>query len=84
MKFVEVKELPKTVYSELAKYHRLEEDFEYFMSMNTKYAKVEFSKGEYKTWHSAYYSMRRTIKHLGLPITVKAINYEIYLIRRDI
>lgn len=55
-----------------------------FMSMNVKFAKVEFDAKDYKNPASCQSVYYKAIKAGAYPITVKCINKEVYLIRRDL
>lgn len=78
MKFIEVKELPKRkVRTDLRQ--KLDE----FMAMNIKIAKVEM-ENRYSSIRVAQGTIHTSAKHGGYPITVRTIDGEIYLIRKDI
>ena len=83
MKFVAVNELP-THDDKPAEYHNYTKEFERFMKKNCKFAKVEFEDGEYKNLLSSYPSIKYAIQRRALPIDIRCINGDIYLVRRDI
>ena len=81
MKFVAITE------EELAKkcpYKKMQALVREFMSMNIKIARVDFDEHDYKNTKSACGSFSRAIKDGGFPISVKMIDKELYLIRKDI
>lgn len=80
MKFVVVERLPEKSCGK----KRLEYILEEFMNMNVKFAKFEFNENEYKHANSAYGNLRRAAVKLGLPITVRIRNNEVYFERRDL
>lgn len=84
MKFVEVERIPKRFENGRAEQKNYKHVFDEFMSMNVKFAKVEFSSREYISARCAYDAMHPAIKKYGLPISIHERNGEIYFERRDI
>ena len=54
-----------------------------FMSMNVKKAKMDIAGMDYAHAYSAYAATRTSANYYGLPINVRFINGEIYLVRTD-
>lgn len=79
MNFVKVDRLPDR---KKRPYKKLEDELEKFMRMDCKYAKVELN-GEYAGPNSARASILRAIRLYDLPIQIKMINDEVYLISTD-
>lgn len=79
MKFIKVDSVPET-----RNKRRLREDWEEFMSMNTKVAKVDLSQYSYKSFETAVTSMSVSVKRWAYPIAVMQRNGEIFLVRKDI
>lgn len=61
----------------------LEQEFEKFMSMNVKTAKVIFTEEEYSCSNAVAVVLRRGVKTHRLPIHVLVVNGNVYLVRRD-
>lgn len=80
MKFVEVKEIPKTLRE--GKYC-LKHYWEEFMKMDVKVARVDLSDHDYKTVKNAQTTFLASIKRYGYPISASIRGGEIYLVRRD-
>ena len=78
MIFTPVKELPKP--RKRTRCNRSAERLHEFLSMNVKYARMDVGKLEYSHSYSAYTSMRNMVKFYSLPIDVKMLNGEVYLI----
>lgn len=78
MKFVEVKEVPRMGHKRNELKARLEE----FMLMRTKTVKVNW-EDSYKSAQYAQMNIARSVKTWALPINVRRIGDELYLIRRD-
>lgn len=90
MKFIEVKELPKRIfckpkypYERMGK-KNLKDYLKEFINMDVKYAKVEFNENDYKTHISAHAALFNAALRHCLPVEVRIINKEVYLIRKDI
>lgn len=87
MRFVEVKELPKSRYntgSTIRLRHNYIQEFECFMSMNMKIARVIPDQDEFPDVRIAVDNMRSASAKHGFPISVLRRNSEIYFVRRDI
>lgn len=87
MTFIPVEELPKKSIrsSEIrSEYHSYKREFERFMNMNVKIAKVVCNDGEYGGDYNISCVLSRAVAQLVLPIDVKVRSNEIYLVRRDI
>ena len=78
MKFVKVDEVPRMGH----KRNELKAQLEDFMAMHVKTVKVEW-QGTYKTAQYAQCNLSRGAKNWALPIDVRRIKDEIYMIRRD-
>lgn len=55
-----------------------------FMTMNVKTVRVDYEEGEYLNPNSCAASFRGVVSNNYLPIEVKTINGEVYLVRTDI
>ena len=78
MKFVEVNEAPRMGYKRNELIAKLNE----FMSMRTKIVKVVW-EGTYKSAQYTQMNISRAVKREALPIDVRRMREEVYLIRRD-
>lgn len=78
MKFVEVKEVPRMGH----KRNELKKELDEFMRMRTKTVKVEWADA-YKSASDAQMNIARSVKAWVLPIDVRRVGDEVYLIRRD-
>lgn len=54
-----------------------------FMNMNVRCVKVTLAPGEFKSINSAQSTLSGCIKKLGIPVVVRSVNGELYLIRTD-
>ena len=54
-----------------------------FMNMGVQCVKVALLPGEYSTINSAHSTLSSCVKKLGIPVVVRTINGELYLIRTD-
>lgn len=63
--------------------YKLEKDFDEFMNLGVKCAKVTLEPGRYKSAIVAYAVMHRGIKRWHRPIKVFMRKGEIYLVRTD-
>lgn len=80
MKFVEVKEIPRTG---RASRGILEERLEAFMKMGIKNAKLVYDADEYTSPTSCRVAFARACRRYGFPVDAKMVYGEVYLIRRD-
>ena len=78
MKFVEVKEVPRMGYKRNELKARLDE----FMLMRVKTVKVIW-EGTYKSARHAQNNIYRSVQNWALPIDVRRVGDEVYMIRRD-
>lgn len=78
MKFVKVDEVPRMGHKRGELKARLDE----FMRMRTKTVKVEW-EGAFKSAQYAQCNISRSAKTWALPIDVRRVGDEVYLIRRD-
>lgn len=74
----ELREATRTEYNKLAA------ELKEFMNMNVKTARVVFGKDDYVNINSARNSIRNAIERNGLPIKVRYLKENVYLIRTDI
>ena len=81
MNFVKVDGLPVNVRNKKCD---MEARLEEFLNMGAKYARVEFNSLEYNSTDSCKGALYHSINHYGLPISVRSINGEVYLIRKDL
>ena len=82
MTFVPVEKLPEK--QKNVAFHNGKAYLEEFMRMGVKYARVDLLPGEYCTVDTGYHALMNIVKWHAFPITVKTINGEIYLIRKDL
>ena len=54
-----------------------------FMNMGVQCVKITLAPGEYASTNSAHSTLSQCIKKLGIPVVVRTINGELYLIRTD-
>ena len=54
-----------------------------FMNMGVQCVKVTLLPGEYSSISSAYSTLSKCVKKLGIPVVVRTIKGELYLIRTD-
>lgn len=80
MKFVKVENVPEV---ERKHYAKLKADWQEFMAMNVKIAKVDLTQYSYKTVAVAAQVMAKSIRTWGFPIDLMKRKDEIYLVRRD-
>lgn len=80
MRFIEVTNIPKQVRS--CK-HKLEREILDFIGMDVKTAKVEYSQYEYSCVESLRACLKTACVRVGVPVDVKMVNGEVYLVRRD-
>ena len=81
MKFTPVDKLPER---KRGCYNKCSDILTEFMNLDRKYAKLEFSACEYTCVAAAKASLSQHIHNNGLPIIVKIVNGELYLIRKDL
>jgi hypothetical protein len=81
MKFVPVDEIPKQRTKTFKKTGG--EHLQKFMSMGVKYARMDIDHSDYAHPYSACAATKKIIKYWDLPIKVRFVNQEIYLIRTD-
>ena len=87
MRYVEVTELPKSNHRPEVPYrpkHNYVDDFECFMQMGVKIARVILEPDEFPDVRIAADNMSVASKKHGFPISVVRRNNEIYFVRRDI
>ena len=89
MFYVKVDKLPKkdrrlSISKEPKKYNNIAALLEEFVSEDIPLAKLAIPEGTYKTIECARCSMVRAIKNMGLPIHIRVINGDLYLIRVDL
>lgn len=85
MKIVQVDKLPKQKkFRTVSMYHSLKNFFDEFMAMNIKFARIDIAPKEYASPRSAYESLHKVARQSELPIVVKIVNKELYLIRTDL
>lgn len=82
MKFIKVDEVPGVVNMGRIN-HRLKADWQEFMDMNVKIAKVDLTQYNYKNVITARQVIGKSIQKWGYPIDVFKRKDEIYLVRRD-
>lgn len=80
MKFVKVDKVPDVKKKHYAK---LKADWQEFMDMNVKIAKVDLTQYNYKNVLTARQVMGKSIHRFGFPIDIMKRGDEIYLVRRD-
>jgi hypothetical protein len=78
MKFVKVDEVPQMRH----KKNELKAHLDEFMRMRTKIVKVEWAD-TYRSADAAQMGLSRSVKTWVLPIDVRKVGDEVYLIRRD-
>lgn len=82
MTFIPVDELPV---QRKKSYDKRNGDFlREFLKMNVKYARMDITEFDYAHAFSAYSSIKRVISFHGLPVNVKLINHDIYLINLEL
>ncbi len=79
MRIVETGRLP-----EMRRHKNLKPIFEHFISMNTKFTKVELDIDDYEKPIYGYKSLWIHAKKTGVPVKVIFRNGEVYFERRDI
>lgn len=80
MKFIKVDQVPGI---DKKNYNKLKNDWQEFMDMNVKIAKVDLTQYNYKSVLVASQVMSKSIKRFGFPIDITKRKDEIYLVRRD-
>ena len=81
MTLTPVEKLPKT---NRTSYKKCADIIKEFMKMNVTYAKFEFTENEYTSAFAAITSLRYYVRNHTVPVIVKIINGELYLIRKDL
>ena len=82
MTFVPVDKLPERKPKRL--YKRRIDILKEFLKMNVKYARADFNTLEYSCAKDTRSAMDQTAKTYGLPVKVKLINGELYLINLEL
>ena len=85
MRFVVVDEIPKSKTGAVKRsdYHKYDLEFQKFLNMNVKVARVEFFQDEYASVRTARNVLRGAVKRYCVPIKVCIRSGEIYFVRTD-
>lgn len=82
MTFVPVDKLPES--NPPLPYKRRADILNEFLEMSIKYARMDFNTLEYSCATQARSAMAQTVKRYSMPIKVKLINNELYLINLEL
>jgi hypothetical protein len=81
MRFTPVEDIPEQ--AQKCSNQNIGDKLREFVNMNVKKAKMNIDDMAYSHPYSAYTAIRSSISYFGLPINVRFINGDIYLVRTD-
>lgn len=89
MRFVEVAEVPRRRYKQKgdrtpSEYHNLKNELNAFMKMDVKIVRIIFYEDEYASFTSAGKAIGGAVKRMRLPVKVRWVDGDVYLVRTDI
>ena len=79
-KFIKVDGVPEV---RRKQYNNLKADWQEFMDMGVKVAKIDMAQYNYKSLLTGYQVMMKSIRRHGFPIDIMKRGEEIFLVRRD-
>lgn len=84
MNFVPVAELPKPTKPSRTNKHNYQKEFDNFMALGVKYARIDWTKEDYASYNSACAAIRTGLWKFNIPAQLVEIDGTIYLVRTDI